>query len=42
LDRNVDAWWEAHANHNPVQRFSNFLRDVVLVEIQKPIVIFVD
>jgi tricorn protease-like protein len=42
LDRDVDAWWEAHANHNPVQRFSNFLRDVVLVEIQKPIVIFVD
>ncbi len=42
LDVDVDAWWEAHANHNPVQRFSNFLRDVVLVEIQKPIAIFVD
>jgi hypothetical protein len=42
LDEDVDAWWEAHANHNPVQRFSNFLRDVVLVEIQKPITIFVD
>jgi hypothetical protein len=42
LEADVDAWWEAHANHNPVQRFSNFLRDVVLVEIQKPIAIFVD
>jgi Tol biopolymer transport system component len=42
LDEDVNAWWEAHANHNAVQRFSNFLRDVVLVEIQKPIAIFVD
>jgi hypothetical protein len=42
LDMDVDAWWEAHANHNPVQRFNNFIRDVVLVEIQTPIAIFVD
>lgn len=42
LMENVDAWWEAHANHNPVQRFGNFLRDVALVEIRDPIVVFVD
>jgi hypothetical protein len=42
LNEDVDAWWEAHANHNPVQRFNNFIRDVVLVEIQSPIAIFVD
>jgi len=42
LNEDVDAWWEAHANHNPVQRFNNFIRDVVLVKIQSPIAIFVD
>lgn len=42
MDEDVDGWWEAHANHNPVQRFSNFLRDVVLAEIQDPIAVFVD
>src|SRR4030065_600773 len=42
LDEDVDAWWEAHANHSPVQRFSNFLRDVVLGNMQGPITIFVD
>ena len=42
LDEDVDSWWEAHPNHNPVQRFSNFLRDVALVEIQGHIAIFVD
>ena len=42
LDADVDSWWEAHTNHNPVQRFSNFLRDVLLPAIADPIVIFVD
>jgi tetratricopeptide (TPR) repeat protein len=42
LDEDIDAWWEAHLNHSPVQRFSNFLRDVVLVEVQAPLAIFVD
>jgi hypothetical protein len=42
MDVDVDTWWEAHANHNPVQRFNIFIRDVVLVEIQTPIAIFVD
>lgn len=42
LDIDIDTWWETHANHNPVQRFSNFLRDVLLPTITKPIVVFVD
>ncbi len=42
LDEDINAWWETHANHNAVQRFSNFLRDVLLPEIAGPIVVFVD
>ena len=42
IEADVDTWWEAHTNHNPVQRFSNFLRDVLLPAIADPIVIFVD
>ena len=42
LKEDVGAWWEAHASHNAVQLFSNFLRDVVLTDIQTPITIFVD
>src|SRR5512134_2175058 len=26
LDADINTWWEAHANHNAVQRFINFLR----------------
>ena len=42
LDADINAWWEAHANHNAVQRFSNFLRDELLPNIPGPIVVFVD
>ncbi len=42
LAQDINAWWEAHANHNPVQRFSNFLRDELLTKITDPVVIFVD
>ncbi|HLO30943.1 MAG TPA: AAA-like domain-containing protein [Anaerolineales bacterium] len=42
LDADLNTWWEAHANHNAVQRFSNFLRDVLLPKIAGPIVVFVD
>src|SRR5512138_2008074 len=42
LDMDNDAWWEAHTNHNAVQRFSNFLRDVLLPNVPGPIVVFVD
>ncbi len=42
LNEDINAWWEAHANHNAVQRFSNFLRDVLLPKVAGPIVVFVD
>jgi Tol biopolymer transport system component len=42
LDTKVNDWWESHAAQNAVQRFSNFLRDVVLVEITSPITLFID
>ena len=42
MDTDVDTWWETHQNHNPVQRFSNFLRDVLLPTVPEPIVVFVD
>ena len=42
FDADINAWWDAHANHNPVQRFSNFLRDVLLPNVPGPIVVFVD
>ena len=36
------AWWDERAQLGPVQRFSNFLRQVVLEEVREPIVVFVD
>ena len=36
------AWWDQHAQQGVVQRFSDFLRDVVLEEIAEPVVIFID
>jgi hypothetical protein len=44
LDLSVDAetWWKAHASLGQVRRFVNFLRDVVLTEIEDQVVIFID
>jgi len=42
LDEDINAWWDAHTHHNAVQRFSNFLRDVLLPNVAAPIVVFVD
>lgn len=42
LDEDLNVWWETHTHHNPVQRFSNFLRDVLLPNIVDPVVVFVD
>jgi tetratricopeptide (TPR) repeat protein len=38
------AWWNRQSHHGVVQRFSNFLRDVVLTEVtpSRSVVIFVD
>ncbi len=44
LDLSVDpdGWWSDHASLGAVQRFTNFLHDVVLTEIKGPVVIFID
>lgn len=42
LAQDVEAWWNEHAALSAVLRFRSFLRDVVLAEIEGPIVIFVD
>lgn len=36
------AWWQAHLDYSPVQRFTEFLHDIVLAEISQPVVIFID
>lgn len=42
LGMKVAAWWQEHAHIGPVQRFSNFLEDVLLKKITGQIVIFID
>ncbi|MBD2023225.1 AAA-like domain-containing protein [Leptolyngbya sp. FACHB-711] len=36
------AWWEEHHLISPVQKFSRFLKEVLLQQVEQPIVIFVD
>ena len=36
------VWWEARAGLGTVQRFTDFLRDVVLTEVEGEVVVFVD
>ncbi len=38
----VQAWWDERDRLGPVQRFTDFLRQVVLVQIESPIVILID
>lgn len=35
-------WWRARSDQGVVQRFSDFLRDVVLDEVSEPIAVFID
>jgi len=42
LNADPEAWWIAHASLGVVHRFTDFLHDVVLVEIGGPVVIFID
>jgi hypothetical protein len=42
LTTDEQAWWQAHADRSPVQRLSDFVREVLLEEVQGPIVVFVD
>jgi hypothetical protein len=36
------AWWQSKKEKSPIQRFSNYLREVLLEEICDPVVIFID
>ncbi|MBX2865688.1 MAG: AAA-like domain-containing protein [Leptolyngbyaceae cyanobacterium MAG.088] len=38
----VIPWWRERDGLSPIQRFSEFIEDVLLIEIQQPIVIFID
>ncbi len=42
LAADLEAWWQKRATLGSVQRFLTFLHDVVLAEIEGPVVIFVD
>ncbi len=42
LSADPDRWWVERASVNVTQRFVKFLHDVVLAEVQTPLVIFVD
>jgi tetratricopeptide (TPR) repeat protein len=42
LSVDLDAWWAEWASLSVVQRFTDFLHDVVLTEIDGPVVIFID
>lgn len=42
LSVDAGAWWAEHSALGPVQRFTNFLRDVVLEEMDGPVVVFID
>jgi hypothetical protein len=42
LQADEQAWWQAHIERSPVQRFSDFVREIALEEIHDPIVVFID
>jgi WD40 repeat protein len=42
LEVNLRTWWRDRAHLSPVKRVSDFLETVLLVEIQDPIVVFID
>ncbi|MBN1219127.1 MAG: AAA-like domain-containing protein [Anaerolineae bacterium] len=37
-----EIWWQEHASLSPVRRFTTYLRDVVLAEVEGQVVIFID
>lgn len=42
LSEDTETWWKAHTALGLVHRFSSFLRDVVLTEIESRVVVFID
>lgn len=37
-----DVWWRQHATLTPVQRFTDFLPNIILTQIKTPVIIFID
>jgi hypothetical protein len=42
LDVDFKGWWEKNKLNSPLMRFTNFLEKHLLVEIEEPVVIFID
>ncbi|BAZ12676.1 YD repeat protein [Calothrix sp. NIES-4071] len=42
LGVNLRTWWRERSHLSPVKRFNDFLATVLLIEIQQPVVIFID
>lgn len=42
LEADAESWWRERASLEPAQRFTAFLGEVLLAEVQEPLVIFVD
>lgn len=42
LELDEQEWWRSTEEKSPVQRFSDFLRDIILEKIKEPLVIFID
>jgi tetratricopeptide (TPR) repeat protein len=41
-DFDTDSWWDSHRSLSPVHHFAKFIDEILLVQIQQPIVIFID
>ena len=41
-DFDLDTWWESHRLLSPVHHLKKFFEEILLVQVQQPIVIFVD
>ena len=42
LSTDVVAWWQAHAHLGQAQRLTDFFQEVLLIETEAPVVIFID
>jgi len=42
LSTDVMAWWQAHAHLGQAQRLTDFFQEVLLIETEAPVVIFID
>jgi AAA-like domain len=42
LDIDLESWWQKNQLHSPVTRFRKFIDEVLLVQVSKNIVIFID